>query len=78
MLYEDNHASAYTFAGVFTLSEKQVKESVKAVCTFMKNGEDIQNLLAESFALFVEKETAQSDNDSNGRLLSGGMICTQK
>ena len=60
------------------MSEKPTKGIVKTTYIYKENGEDIQNLLAESFALFVEKEAAQSYDKPNGRLLNGGTQCTQK
>jgi len=63
---------------VFALSKKQSKGSVKTTYIYKENGEDIENLLSESFALFVEKEATESYNEANGWLLIGGTICTQK
>ena len=45
------------------MSEQAVKGSAKITCIYYENGNNIQNLLAESFALFVEKEAIQSYNN---------------
>ena len=60
------------------MSEKPTKGIVKTACIYKENGEDIRDLLAESFALFVEKEADKSYNEANGWLLDGGTQCTQK
>ena len=60
------------------MPERITKGSIKVTCVYTENGEGIQNLLAESFALFVEKELNKSYRESNEYLPVGGTICTQK
>ena len=50
--------------------------SIKATYVYDNSGPDIQNLIAQSFALFVEKEANTSYNEANGWLLVGGISCT--
>jgi len=60
------------------MSMQPARGRIKTTCVYTENGEDVQNLLAQSFALFVEKEAIQSYHEPDGWLLVGGTICTQK
>ena len=64
--------------GVLALSRDQTNDNVKITCIYNEDSDHVQNLLAESFAIFVDKETIKSYTEANGWLPVGGTICTQK
>ncbi len=60
------------------MKQDNTKGSVKTTCNYDENGEEANNILAESFARFLANEAEKSYHLTNGWLLVGGTKCTQE
>ncbi len=60
------------------MKQNETKITVKTTCLYDENGEEAENILADSFARFLANEVEKSYHVTNGWLLIGGTLCTQE
>lgn len=60
------------------MKQGETNGRISVTCCYDENGEDVKDLLANSFALFLANEAEKRYHVTNGWLPVGGTTCTQE